>query len=251
MLPGQRRPAESIMVAAHWDAYGLGEPDASGDRIRHGAADDGIGIAGVLEVARAMTSEPKPARSVIFAAWTAEERGLLGSEYYAVHPLHPLATTAANLTIDVLQTAGPARDVVQVGAGQNQLDAYLAKAAATQRRSVTPDAKPERGLAFRADHFPLARRGVPALLMMGMGGGADLVAGGRAAGDRSVAEYTKSCYHQACDHWSPDWDLRGAAQDVELFHQIARRLANSGDWPQWNAGSEFGAVRAQSQAARK
>jgi Zn-dependent M28 family amino/carboxypeptidase len=251
MLPGRKRPAETVMVAAHWDAYGIGEPDSSGDRIRHGAADDALGIAGVLEVARALTHGPRPARSVVFAAWTAEERGLLGSEYYAEHPLHPLATTVANLTLDVLQTAGPARDVVLVGAGQNQLDGYLAKAAALQDRNVTPDARPERGLAFRADHFPLAKRGVPALPLMGIGGGADLVDGGRVAGDRWVSEYTQNCYHQACDRWSADWDLRGAMQDVALIHQIAWTLADSTDWPEWNAGSQFKAIRDVTKASRK
>jgi Zn-dependent M28 family amino/carboxypeptidase len=250
VLPGAKRPGESVMVAAHWDAYGVGEPDSSGDRIRHGAADDALGVAGVLEVARSLTQGPRPSRSVVFAAWTAEERGLLGSEYYAEHPLRPLATTVANLTIDVLQTAGPARDVVLVGAGQNQLDGYLARAAATQGRTVTPDAKPERGLAFRADHFPLAKRGVPALLLMGIGGGADLVDGGRAAGDRWVSEFTKNCYHQACDRWSADWDLRGATQDAELFRQIARTLADSRDWPEWNAGSQFKAARDATRALR-
>jgi Zn-dependent M28 family amino/carboxypeptidase len=251
VLPGKRHPKETIMLGAHWDAYGIGEPDASGDRIRHGAADDALGIAGILEVARVLSQGPRPDRTVAFAAWTGEERGLLGSEYYASHPLRPLATTVANLTIDVLQTSGPARDVVLIGAGQNQLDDYLASAAARQGRIITPDAKPERGLAFRADHFPLARRGVPALLLMGIGGGADLVDGGREAGDRWVAEYTSRCYHQACDAWSANWDLRGAAQDVELMYGVARRLANSRDWPQWNQGSAFRAVRDETAAQRR
>lgn len=251
VLPGKRYPQETIMLGAHWDAYGAGEPDASGDRIRHGAADDALGVAGILEVARVLAAGPRPQRTVTFAAWTAEERGLLGSEYYATHPLRPLATTAANLTIDVLQTSGPARDVVLIGAGQSQLDDYLASAAARQGRVITPDAKPERGLAFRADHFPLAKQGVPALLLMGIGGGADLVDGGREAGDRWVAEYTSRCYHQACDAWSADWDLRGAAQDVELLYDMARRLANSRDWPQWHQSNAFRAVREETAAQRR
>jgi len=249
-LPGRKRPGETVMVVAHWDAYGLGDPDASGDRIRRGAADDALGIAGVLEVARAFANGPRPDRSLVFAAWTAEERGLLGSEHYAVHPIYPLETTVANLTIDVLQTAGPARDVVLVGAGQNDIDSLLARTAAGQGRTVTPDAKPERGLAFRADHFSLARRGVPALLLMAIGGGADLVEGGREAGDRWVADFTSRCYHQPCDAWSADWDLRGATQDVALVYAIARELANSKDWPAWNAGSQFKAVRDASSAGR-
>ena len=249
-LPGRKRPRETVMIGAHWDAYGIGDPDASGDRIRRGAADDALGIAGVLEAARAFAGGPRPERSLVFAAWTAEERGLLGSEHYAVHPVHPLETTVANLTIDVLQTAGPARDVVLVGAGQNELDSLLARAAAAQGRTITPDAKPERGLAFRADHFPVAKRGVPALLLMAIGGGADLVEGGREAGDRWVADFTARCYHQPCDAWRADWDLRGATQDVALVYAMARELANSKDWPAWNSGSQFKAIRDATSARR-
>jgi Zn-dependent M28 family amino/carboxypeptidase len=152
--------------------------------------------------------------------------------------------------MDVLQPNGPARDVVLVGAGQNELEALLAAKAADQDRVVTPDAHPERGLAFRADHFSFARRGVPALLLMGIGGGHDLVSGGREAGDRWVSDFTARCYHQSCDRWSDQWDLRGAAQDVALIYEMARDLANSGAWPEWNANSEFKAVR-ESTAARR
>ncbi|WP_224241422.1 M28 family metallopeptidase [Hyalangium gracile] len=250
-LPGTKRPHESIMYAAHWDAYGLGPPDASGDEIRRGAVDDAIGLAGMIEIARAFQKGPRPERSLLFAAWTAEEPGLLGSEYYGAHPLQPLETLVANMTMDVLQTAGPSRDVVLVGHGQNDLEDELVKAAARQGRTVTPDARPERGLFYRADHFSLARRGVPVLLLMGLGGGHDLVNGGREAGDRWVAEYTARCYHQPCDAWSADWDLRGAAQDVQLLHEIGRELASSSRWPEWKPGSEFDAVRDRSAASRK
>jgi Zn-dependent M28 family amino/carboxypeptidase len=250
-IPGAKRPKESVMFAAHWDAFGIGPPDATGDTVRHGAADDGIGVAGVLELARAFAKGPKPDRTLAFAVWTAEERGLLGSEYYATHPAFPLATTAANFTMDVLQTAGPSRDVVLVGAGQNALEADLAATAAKQGRTVTPDAHPERALFYRADHFSVAKRGVPTLLLMGIGGGPDLVAGGRAAGDAWVTEYTTKCYHQVCDNWTPAWDLRGAAADVALLLDAGGKLANSKAWPDWNPGSEFKAVRAETAAERK
>ncbi len=220
-ITGRRYPNESIMVGGHWDAYGSGEPDANGLRFRAGALDDAIGMAGAIEIARAFKQGPRPDRTIVFSAWTAEERGLLGSEYYADHPWLPLETTVANFTMDVLQPNGLARDIVLVGAGQNELDSLLAQKAAGQGRVVTPDAKPERGLAFRADHFPFAKRGVPTLLLMGIGGGHDLVNGGREAGDRWVAEFTAKCYHQACDRWSATWDLRGAAQDVTLVYQMA------------------------------
>jgi Zn-dependent M28 family amino/carboxypeptidase len=249
-LPGTLHPDETLLFAAHWDAYGIGAPDAQGRTIRPGANDDGLGIAGVLELARAFAHAPRTMRTLIFAAWTAEERGLLGSETFGMHPLYPPAKMVADLTLDILQTAGPSRDIVLVGAGQNDLEEDLARAAAAQGRSVTPDAKPERGLFYRADHFSLAKRGVPTLLLMGIGGGADLVNGGRPAGDAWVSDYTAHCYHQTCDSWSQDWDLRGAAQDIDLFYRIGLELGNSRRWPEWHEGSEFKAIRAASAAAR-
>ena len=250
-LPGTKHPDQTVLYAAHWDAYGIGAPDAHGDRIRRGANDDGLGVAGVLEIARAFKAGPPPERSVVFALWTAEERGLLGSETYAVHPIYPFAATVANFTMDILNTAGPARDLVLIGAGQDSLEADLAAAAAAKGRSVTPDPHPEKGLFYRADHFSLAKRGVPTLLLMAIGGGPDLVNGGRAAGDTWVDDYTANCYHKACDAWSADWDLRGAAEDVELIYDVGERLANSTAWPQWSGGSEFKGVRAASDSARR
>jgi len=175
---------------------------------------------------------------------------LLGSEAYATDPLYPLERTVANLTLDILQTAGPARDVILVGEGQSELQDDMERMAARQGRTVTPENLPENGLFFRADHFSLARRGVPVLLIMGIAGGADLVEGGRAAGDQWIADYTGTCYHQTCDSWSADWDLRGAVQDIELFHAIVRDLGDSARWPQWRTGSEFKAIREQSASAR-
>lgn len=249
-LPGTAHPDEVILFGAHWDAFGIGAPDAEGRTIRRGANDDGLGIAGVLELARAFARGPRTERSLVFTAWTAEERNLLGSETYGVRPLYALEKTVADLTIDILQTAGPSRDVVLVGAGQNDLEDDLARAAHAQGRTVTPDAKAERGLFYRADHFSLAKRGVPTLLLMALGGGEDLVTGGRTAGDAWVADYTAHCYHEPCDAWSPNWDLRGAAQDVDLFYQIGRELGNSRRWPEWRATSEFKAIRDKSGAAR-
>jgi Zn-dependent M28 family amino/carboxypeptidase len=249
-LTGTTHRDESILFAAHWDAYGIGAPDAEGRTIRPGANDDGLGVAGVLELARAFARAPRTQRTLVFAAWTAEERGLLGSETFGVHPLFAPEKTVANLTLDILQTAGPSRDVVLVGAGQNDLEDDLARAAGAQGRTVTPDVKPERGLFYRADHFSLAKRGVPTLLLMAIGGGQDLVIGGRAAGDAWVADYTAHCYHEPCDAWSPTWDLRGAAQDVDLFYRIGRELGNTRRWPGWRPSSEFKAIRDMSDSAR-
>ncbi|HEX8623019.1 MAG TPA: M28 family metallopeptidase [Allosphingosinicella sp.] len=250
-IAGARRPDETIWFAGHWDAYGLGASDARGKRVRPGALDDASGIAGVIELARVFKAGPRPDRTLVFAAWTAEERGLLGAEYYATSPLFAMDKAVANLTLDTLQPNGLARDVVLIGKGQSGLEDRLAAAAARQGRTVTPDARPERGLFYRADHFAFAKRGVPVLLLMALGGGVDLVEGGREAGDRWVSEFTANCYHQTCDEWRPDLDFSGAAQDVELFHDIGRGLAFGGDWPDWYEGSEFRAIREASAAARR
>jgi len=249
-IRGSKRPDETIMFAAHWDAYGIGPPDAQGHAIRPGANDDALGLAGVLELARVFKAVPQPERTLVFAAWTAEERGLLGSQVYAAKPLYPLEKTVANLTLDILQTAGLAKDVLLVGAGQSELEDDLARAAAAQGRVVTPESLPERGLFYRADHFPLARQGVPVLLLMGISGATDLREGGREAGNRWLESYMR-CYHQTCDAWSASLDFRGAAQDVELFHTMGKSLANSTRWPQWRTGSEFFATRAKSNSQRR
>jgi len=250
-LPGAKRPDETILYAAHWDAYGIDPADTSGATIRPGAVDDAVGVAGVIETARAFKAGPPPERTILFAAWTAEERGLLGSEYYAQAHAATLPKMVANYTYDVLQTAGPAKDVVLVGAGQNELEPHLAAVAARHSRTITPDPRPERALFYRADHFSLAKRGVPTVLMMAMGGGADLVTGGRAAGETWVEDYTARCYHQTCDRWSADQDYRGAADDVTLAFEAGRDLANSTRWPSWNASSEFRPVRESSADRRR
>ncbi|MDT8759634.1 M28 family metallopeptidase [Sphingomonas psychrotolerans] len=238
-IPGTDRSDEIVMFGAHWDAYGKGKPDAEGHVYRAGANDDALGIAGLLEIARAMKADPPPRRSVVFAAWTAEERGLLGSEFYATNPVYPLDKTVANLTLDILQTAGPANDVVLVGIGQNSLEDDMARVAGQQGRRVTPESLPERGLFYRADHFSFAKRGVPVLLIMGIAGASDLKQGGVAAGQAWIDRYTGSCYHQACDRWSPQWNLDGALQDISLVGAIGSELARSQAWPTWKAGSEF------------
>jgi Zn-dependent M28 family amino/carboxypeptidase len=249
-LTGSRYPTETVSYGGHWDAYGVGAPDAQGRTVRPGAADDALGLAAMIEIARLFAAGPRPERSLVFAAWTAEERGLLGSEYYAQNPLFPHETMAANLTLDTLQWAGPTRDTLLIGQGQSELERYLEEGARAQGRTVTLEGRPERGLFYRADHFTLAKRGVPVLLSMALAGAYDLQNGGRPAGERWLEEFTGRCYHQTCDAWSPDWDLRGAAQEAELYHAIGARLANSRDWPGWSAGSEFRKVREESAGDR-
>jgi len=251
-LTGSKYPNETVSYGTHWDAYGIGPADAQGRTIRPGAADDALGIAAMLEDARLFAAGPRPQRTLLFAAWTGEERGLLGSEYYAHHPLFPMATMVANLTFDTLQWNGPVKDAVLVGKGQSaDMEALFADEARAQGRYVTPENHPERGLFYRADHFSFAKRGVPVLLDMALAGAYDMVNGGRPAGERWLDEFTAHCYHQTCDAWAPSWDLRGAAQEAELFYAIGDKLANSRAWPQWNSTSEFAKVREESAGARR
>jgi Zn-dependent M28 family amino/carboxypeptidase len=162
-----------------------------------------------------------------------------------------MATTVANLTLDTLQWAGPVKDAVLVGRGQSRdMENLFAEEAKVQGRYVTDENHPERGLFYRADHFSFAKRGVPVLLDMALAGAYDMVDGGRPAGERWLDSFTSTCYHQTCDSWSPSWDLRGAAQEAELFYAIGNRLANSREWPEWNPSSEFAKVRAESASQR-
>jgi Zn-dependent M28 family amino/carboxypeptidase len=250
-LTGSKYPQETVSYGGHWDAYGVGPADAQGRTIRPGAADDALGLAAMIENARLFASGPRPERTLLFFAWTGEERGLLGSEYYARHPLYPMDKMAANLTFDTLQWNGPVKDVVLIGKGQSSMEDLLAQEAAKQGRYVTQEGHPERGLFYRADHFSFAKRGVPVLLDMALAGAYDMTAGGREAGEKWLSDFTANCYHQTCDSWSPNWDLRGAAQEASLFYDIGLRLANSREWPTWYPSSEFRKVREESAPARR
>jgi Zn-dependent M28 family amino/carboxypeptidase len=251
LIPGSARPDEVIMASAHWDAYGVGAPDEQGRTVRAGANDDALGSAGILELARVIKAQPALERSVLLAFWTAEEAGLVGSMAYAADPIFPIEKTVANFTLDILQTAGAAKDVILVGKGQSELEDDLARVAEAAGRYVTEENLPENGLFYRADHFSMARVGVPVLLMMGIAGGADLVVGGREAGNQWIADYVGNCYHKPCDAWSADWDLTGAVQDIELFHQLISELGNAKRWPAWKQGSEFKALRERSASVRQ
>jgi Zn-dependent M28 family amino/carboxypeptidase len=246
-ITGTSRPGETVLYSAHWDHLGIGPPDARGDTIYHGALDNASGVAGMLEIARVFSEAPKPKRTVAFVAMTAEEKGLLGSAYYAAHPLFPLATTVADLNLDGVQNAGPARDVETQGAGKSTLEDLLAEDAAKQGRYFSPDAHLEEGHFYRADHFSLAKAGVPAITL---GPGEDLYQGGVQAGEAAHRAYVSLHYHQPSDEWSPSWDLRGAALDLGLYYELGRQLAESALWPAWKPGAEFAAVRQASASER-
>jgi Zn-dependent M28 family amino/carboxypeptidase len=247
-IAGAKYPNETIIYSAHWDHLGVGAPDAKGDKIYNGAVDNADGISVVLEMARAFAKAPKPQRSVIFLAVTAEERGLLGSEYYAANPLYPLGTTVGMLNTDALSTAGPARDFSISGSAKLGLLDDLIEEGRKQGRSFTPDARPEAGSFYRSDHFTLAKRGVPAISIES---GEDLVNGGRAAGKADAEAYVRDKYHQPADEWTPAWNATGQVLDAELLYNLGQRLANSREWPNWSADSEFRAERDKTAAVRK
>lgn len=246
-LRGVTRPDEYVVYGAHWDANGTNGPDARGDAIRNGAIDNATGTAELLEVARAFARGRRPARTVIFAGWTAEEKGLLGSDYYAAHPLYPLARTAVALNLDPHVVLPAARNIELIGGGRTPLEADLARVAATQRLRVDPEPAPEAGWYFRSDHFSFAKRGVPAVTFRA---GRDLVVGGRAAGDAVVAAYNRDCYHQPCDAFDRDWTFAGTAQEATIAYLLGREIADAASWPGWNAASDYAAVREASRSER-
>ena len=247
-IPGTRHPDETVVYSAHWDHLGVGQPDARGDRIYNGAVDNADGISLLIEMARAFKAAPKPDRSVLFLAVTAEEKGLLGSEYYAANPLYPLGTTVGMLNTDALSTAGPARDFSISGSAKLGLLDDLIQEGTKLGRRFTPDAEQEAGHFYRSDHFPMAKRGVPAI---SIGSGEDLVNGGVEAGKAWREAYTRDKYHQPADEWTPAWNATGQALDAELLFNLGQRLANSREWPNWSEDSEFRAERDKTAAARK
>ncbi len=248
ILPGTKRPNETVIYTAHWDHLGVGAPDTKGDRIYNGAVDNGTGVAAVLELGRVYAAAPRTARSVVFLVVTAEEKGLLGSAYYATHPLYPAANTVADLNMDALATDGAAHDFSVSGDGKVTLLGDLIAAGKAQHRTFIPDPTPEAGHFFRSDHFSFAKVGIPAISFHS---GEDLVNGGTAAGKAWSQEYTSHRYHQPADEWSADWDLSGQVLDLTLLYNVGRGLANSDRWPEWKPGSEFKALRDVTAAARK
>ena len=247
ILPGKKYPDETIIYSAHWDHLGIGKPDATGDRIYHGAVDNGTGVAELIEQARVFAHEPRTDRSIVFLAVTGEEKGLLGSSYYAAHPLYPLARTVANVNVDAWIPDGPQRNFTIRGTAKLDLADDIIAEGRRQGRYFTPDPHPETGGFYRSDHFSFAKVGVPAV---SFSEGLDLVNGGTAGGEAIAQDYNAKHYHQPSDQWQPNWDWSGIAQNAELLHQLGLRLANSREWPNWSADSEFRATRDRSASER-
>jgi Zn-dependent M28 family amino/carboxypeptidase len=247
-IPGTKHPNERVFYTAHWDHLGVGLPDAKGDRIYNGALDNASGTAMLLELARAFHAAPKPERTVVFMSVTAEEKGLLGSEYYASAPLYPLATTVGVINMDGVGPNGLAHDFTTSGNAPLTLQDELIAVGKTHDRYYSPDPRPEAGSFFRSDHFSFAKRGVPAI---SFGGGRDLFEGGTAAGDAKARAYTAEKYHQPGDEFDPAWDPKGFVADGTLLFELGEKLANSRTWPEWKEGSEFKAERDKTKAMRK
>jgi len=247
-LEGSTHPDETVVYSAHWDHIGVGKPDANGDTIFNGALDNASGTASLVELARGFAKGKRPERSVLFLAVTAEEKGLLGSEYYASHPLYPLAKTVAVINMDGMAPFGPSRDFGIYGSARLELLDQLKDVAKGWDIRYTPDPKPEAGLFFRSDHFPFAKRGVPAV---SYSAGQDWVDGGVAAGKAASDDYTAKRYHQQGDEWQPDWKFAGAARDLEVLYTLGNQLANSRSWPNWSDDSQFRAPRDASAAERR
>lgn len=229
-----------VVYSAHWDHLGC-DPKLTGDPVYHGARDNATGVAGLIELARAFAAvKPPPKRTLLFLATTAEEQGLLGAKFYVEHPPYPIERTLANLNMDALNPWGRTRDVSVFGFGNSTLEDLLISAADRQGRLVTQDPQPEKGGFFRADHFEFAKVGVPALYFAG---GMDYVGKPPGFGQQKHDEFTANDYHKPSDVIKPDWDLAGAAEDLELMFAVGRAVADADQWPHWKAGSEFRARR--------
>ncbi len=246
-VTGASRPGEYVLYGAHWDANGRNGGNGKGDEIRNGAVDNATGTAEVLEIARAFAKGPRPARTLVFAAWTAEEKGLLGADHYATNPVYPLAKTVAVINLDPHVVLPAARDIELIGEGRTELELRLAEVAGKLGLRVTPEPNPEAGWYFRSDHFPFARRGVPAIAFRA---GRDLIEGGTAAGNAIVGPYNEHDYHQVSDEFDPHWTFAGTLQEATVAYELGRALANDGSWPGWYPGVEYGVLRAESDAAR-
>ena len=234
---------EYVVYSAHWDHLGVGAP-VNGDRIYNGALDNASGVAAVLEIARAFTQiQPQPKRSILFLMVTAEEQGLLGSQYYSIAPLYPVNKTLANINIDGVNQWGRTKDITVIGMGASDLDDYLKAAADEQGRVLRPDPEPEKGFYYRSDHFNFAKQGVPAL---DPDAGIEFLGKDADYGRKKRDEYTEHDYHAPSDEVKPDWDLSGAMEDAQLFFAVGYRVANADKFPEWKPGNEFKARRDES-----
>jgi Zn-dependent M28 family amino/carboxypeptidase len=231
---------EYIIYTAHWDHLGC-RPELQGDQIFNGAIDNASGVASLIQLAAAFAKlNPPPKRSVLFMATTAEEAGLLGTKFYAEHPLYPLEKTLADINIDTVNPWGKTRDIEDLSNNNSTLDDLLAAAAKRNGRMMTPNSQPEKGSFYRADHFEFSKRGVPSLYT---GGSKDFIGRPPNFGQQKKDDYTAHHYHQVSDEADPNWDLSGAVQDIQLLFEVGYQVANAEKFPEWKPGAEFKAKR--------
>ncbi len=248
VVRGAERPDEYVLYTAHWDHLGS-RPAADGeDGIFNGAVDNATGVAAILDIAEAFAAAPQaPARSVMFLAVTAEESGLLGSEYFGAEPLVPLKQIVGGINIDALLPIGRTKDLVVVGYGSSQLEDILAEKAELRGIEIKPDPNPEAGYFYRSDHVSLAKRGVP---MLYSDPGEDHVDFGVEYGKAKSQEYRDVAYHKPADEYDANtWEMSGIVESAEIFHDVGADLANSADWPNWYDGNEFRALRDAQRSA--
>jgi Zn-dependent M28 family amino/carboxypeptidase len=249
VLPGASKPEEHFLYTAHWDHLGRCPADETGDDICNGALDNASGTAGLIALAQAFGSQKKkPARSLMFVAFTAEESGLLGSQWFAQNPSAPRHKMVGGINMDGLSMFGRTENVVVIGGGKSELEPLLVKYAKKQKRVVEPEEKPEAGSFYRSDHFPLAKVGVP---MLYADGGNRLRGKAADAGKKLAEDYTAKRYHKPSDEFSESMDFKAAAEDIDLFYRIGNDVANSSAWPNWYPTAEFRAARDASLAGGK
>lgn len=227
---------EWVMYTAHWDHLGR-QKEVKDDQIFNGALDNASGVATILEIARAFRKLPTPPiRSVLFMAPTAEESGLLGAKYYALHPLYPLEKTLADINVDIASAWGKTKDIEDISDGNSTLDDLLRDAATRHGRVLVPNSQPERGSFYRADHFEFSKLGVPSLYP---GAGTEVIGKPSGFGAQKRKLYTAKHYHQTSDEVDPAWDLAGAAEDAVLLFEVGFQVANGDKYPEWNPGASF------------
>jgi Zn-dependent M28 family amino/carboxypeptidase len=240
-VTGKTKPDEYLIYTAHWDHFGIGKPDETGDSIYNGALDNASGTAALLALAKAYKTDAQPDRTVVFLAVTAEEQGLWGSAYYAENPIYPKEKTVANINMDGINPYGKMKDVSIIGAGQSEMEDLLNVELEKLGRYSAPEPNPVAGYYFRSDHFNFAKIGIPALYF---GTGIDHFEKGKEYGKSLQEDYVANYYHKPNEEYDPErWNLDGAVDDVQLLYLVGKSLANSDKWPEWKAGSEFKAVR--------
>src|SRR6266550_1359188 len=241
ILPGRdpKLRDECVVYSAHWDHFGIGAPDKTGDTIYNGALDNATGCASVLAIAEALAKLPpaqRPRRSSLFLFSTAEEQGLIGAEWYSKHPLVPLSKTAADVNLDSMNVLGPTNDFIPLGAERSSLKAVVEAVARERGMRVSPDARPEQGSFYRSDHFPFAKVGVPSISLKE---GNNYVGHSKEWGEEQFKAYNTAHYHQPSDEYSDTWDFRGMLQEAEIAMAIGRRVADMDQMPRFNPNDEF------------